>query len=131
MRITKLKKINYTRSIVVSVTATVMLAAALVAFSPERTTGNAASLKHIEEIVAQSGTFNILEIVPDEKAASFGYYIAGQEPISSAYFDTYSDGEARLNGWMATLAKTSSPAGRSAFANELFGRLASRGILGN
>jgi hypothetical protein len=123
----RIKRIRRIRAITLSVTAAVLLAAALTAFNSDRTAGNAASLKHIDEIVAQRGEFHILEIVPDVKAASFGYFIGGQEPISREYFDA----SGQLSGWLAALSKTASPAGRSAFANGLFGRLAAKGILGN
>lgn len=75
---------------------------------------NATSLKHIDEIIAGSGTFNILEIVPDTKGASFGYYVDEQEPIST---------------WKTTLSGFSSPAERSDYVNDLFTRLADKGIL--
>ena len=93
----------------------VMLAVSLAVFDSTNTV-DAASLKHIDEIVAQSGTFNILEIVPDTAASSFGYYVAGQEPIAA---------------WQTAIAGLTSPAERGAFVNELFGRLASKGVLGS
>lgn len=42
------------------------------------------SLPHIEEIVSsvsKSGSFNILEIVPEAGTGSIGYYVSGQEPL--------------------------------------------------
>ncbi|NLT13197.1 MAG: DUF5057 domain-containing protein, partial [Clostridiales bacterium] len=128
MRITKLRHI---RAAALSVTAVVLLALALTTFNADRMTGNAASLKHIDEIVAQSGTFNILEIVPDVKTASFGYYIGGQEPIEQAYFDSCTGGADQLSGWLATLSKTPSREKRIEIANDLFERLELKGILGN
>jgi hypothetical protein len=118
------------RTIAVSVMAAVMLAVSLTALNSDGMTAHAASLKHIEEIIAASGTFKILEIVPDVKAAAFGYYVNGQEPISKAYFDTYSNGTKAIDGWTASLAQLP-PEQRSTFVNDLFGRLAARRILGN
>jgi hypothetical protein len=126
----RIRKMMLLRSVAVTLTAAVLLAVALTALGPDRTTGSAASLKHIDEIVAERGTFSILEIVPDAKAASFGYYIDGQEPISSAYFDTYSYGTETINGWTARLAKLPQEQ-RSTFVNGLFTRLSAGGILGN
>ncbi len=128
MRRIKTKRI---KSFIATAIAVMMLALTLVSMDTPTITGNAASLKHIDEIVAESGTFTILEIVPDVFAASFGYYIAGQEPISSADFDTYTDGSVQINGWQATLAKRTSPAKRTEFVNSLFLQLQTKGVLGD
>jgi hypothetical protein len=96
--------------------AIVMLAALLTTLDASRTTVDAASLKHIDEIVAASGTFNILEIVPDVNAASVGYTIDGQEPAA---------------GWKTAAAVLTSPSARSQYVNGLFKRLADKGVLGS
>jgi hypothetical protein len=128
VRRTKTKRIG---KIILSVIAVIMLIVTLTSLDSATMTVEAASLKHIDEIVAQSGTFNILEIVPDKQAASFGYYIDGQEPITSADFDTYQDGTTQINGWKATLTKKTSPADRTSFVNDLFSRLKAKGVLGD
>ena len=91
-----------------------MLAVLLPSLDDGNLSVRAMSLKHIEEIVAQSGTFNILEIVPEAQAATIGYYIDGQEPVA---------------GWKTTLGETATPAARIRDANALFQRLDDNGIL--
>jgi hypothetical protein len=100
--------------IIVFFTAVIMLAVMLPSLDKADMTVNAVSLKHIEEIVAASGEFKILEIVPDVKAASIGYYIDGAEPVSD---------------WKTVLAGTATPEARTLYANKLFGELAAGGIL--
>lgn len=118
MRRIKIKRIS---RIIVFAVAVIALAALLKSLH-FKTTVDAASLKHIDEIIAANKTYNVLEIVPDAAAASFGYYIDGQEPIA---------------GWKTTLAGikspdgASNPAARSSYINDLFKRLADKGILGN
>jgi hypothetical protein len=99
----------------VFVAAVSLLAVLLTSFDLKDMSVDAASLKHIDEIVASSGTFNILEIVPDAAGASVGYYIDGQEPIKY---------------WKEALAALLSPADRSNHINTLFSRLADKGVLG-
>jgi hypothetical protein len=118
----------------VTAAAIITLAALLASLNPLRITVDAASLKHIEEIVAGSGAFNILEVVPDTAAASFGYYIAGQEPISTPAYATfsYTDDAGRtvvINGWKAALSIKTSPEERRAYLNGLFGALMDSGVL--
>ncbi len=116
MRVKK-KSRRRTRRIVqfsVFFTAVALLAVLLTSLDSKDMSVDAASLKHIDEIVASSGTFNILEIVPDTAGASVGYYVDGQEPIA---------------GWKDELAALTSPAERSDYVNTLFGRLANRGAL--
>lgn len=118
MRRIKIKRIG---RIIVFAAAIISLAALLKSFH-FKTSVDAASLKHIDEIIAANKAYNILEIVPDAAAASFGYYVDGQEPIA---------------GWKTTLAGikssdgNSNPAARSSYVNDLFKRLADKGILGN
>lgn len=100
--------------VIVFLTAVVMLAVLLPSLDDGNLSVRAMSLKHIEEIVAQSGTFNILEIVPEAQAATIGYYIDGQEPVA---------------GWKTTLGETATPAARIRDANALFQRLDDNGIL--
>ena len=100
--------------ILIFATAVTLLAGLLTSLDRKDMTVDAASLKHIDEIVADSGTFNILEIVPETAGASIGYYADGQEPVS---------------GWQGELAALTSAAERSAYVNNLFGRLADRGVL--
>ncbi len=111
MRKRKTKRIS---RFIVFAAAVSLLSVLLTSLDTKDMTVDAASLKHIDEIVAASGTFNILEIVPDAAGASIGYYIDGQEPVS---------------GWKSTLAALTSPAERSDYVNNLFGRLANRGVL--
>ena len=110
------KRIKRIGRSLVFVAVIVALAVSLAFLDSSNMTAEAASLKYIDEIVAQSGTFNILEIVPDPAAASFGYYVAGQEPSAA---------------WPSAIAGLTTPAARSAYVNGLFGRLASRGVLGS
>ena len=114
MRARKSKRFKRIIQISVFVVAVTMLAGLLTTLDTKDMTVDAASLKHIDEIVADSGTFNILEIVPDTAGASVGYYAAGQEPVS---------------GWRNELSALTSPAERSDYVNNLFERLAVRGVL--
>ena len=107
MLLTRLKRFG---RIIVFVAVIIALVASLASLNSNGTTVSAASLKHIDDIVAQGGTFNILELVPDTAAASIGYYIDGQEPIAS---------------WKTTVAGKASPSERSKYVNDLFSRLAS------
>ncbi|UOO37218.1 DUF5057 domain-containing protein [Oscillospiraceae bacterium CM] len=95
---------------------TVLLLAALLASLDPRSSVDAASLKHIDEIVAANQPFKILEIVPDTAGASIGYYVDGQEPIAN---------------WKTLLAGMTTPAERSNYVNTLFTRLQSKGVLSN
>lgn len=118
----------------VTAAAIIALAALLMSLNPIRITVDAASLKHIEEIVAASGAFNILELVPDTAAASIGYYVAGQEPISAPAYATFSyiddTGQTVVtNGWKAALSRKTSPEERRAYINGLFGALKDSGVL--
>ncbi len=108
------KKTKRLIRIIVFIVAVAVLAVLLTSLDSKDMNVDAASLNHIDEIVAHSGTFNILEIVPDTAGATVGYYIDGQEPIS---------------GWKTALSALTSPAERSDYVNSLFGRLAARDIL--
>ncbi|MEG2008400.1 MAG: hypothetical protein RR055_06210, partial [Oscillospiraceae bacterium] len=75
------------------------------------------SLPHIEDIlssVSGAGSYDILEIVPEEGSGTIGYYVAGQEP-SIGY----------------ALAGLTAPGARSEYANKIQGYLRSLGILGS
>ncbi len=106
-------KTHLSRIIIVAA-AVIGLAVALTSLDKPDMTVDAASLKHIDEIVAASGTFNILEIVPDTAGASIGYYINDEEPTQ---------------GWIDTLRTLASPSERSSYVNDLFMRLSDRGVL--
>lgn len=107
MRRIKVKRIG---RISVTLVTVILLAALMLSIDSIRTMSKAASLTYIDQIVAASGTFNILEIVPDTAAASFGYYIDGQEPNA---------------GWKTEIAAMTSPSARSTYVNTQFSRLAS------
>lgn len=82
--------------------------------APPLTSQAALSLPHIQTILNTGGVFNILEILPDERTGSLGYYVAGQEPV---------------RGWKDELAKLSGSAARRARAAEIFDGLTASGIL--
>lgn len=71
------------------------------------------SLPHIEQIVSDSSSFNILEIVPQGGSGSIGYYVAGQEPLNL----------------QALLGSQTGQAGRAAAAAALLANLQSRSLL--
>ena len=74
------------------------------------------SLPHIEEIVSNSGSFNILEIVPKDGSGSIGYYAAGQEPLKDFY---------------DLLAGKTDQNSRAQAAHKVFTDLQNRGLLGD
>ncbi|ODU55283.1 MAG: hypothetical protein ABT01_06550 [Clostridium sp. SCN 57-10] len=84
--------------------------------APPLTSQAALSLPHIQTILNAGGVFNILEILPDERTGSLGYYVAGQEPV---------------RGWKDELAKLLGSAARRARATEIFGGLTASGMLSN
>ncbi len=75
------------------------------------------SLPHIEEIIASKAEFHILEVVPEEKHGSFGYYVDGQEPFED-WQSTFSDS-----------ATYPTRAQRVTYANQLLTELHTAGIL--
>lgn len=74
----------------------------------------APSLPHIQDILSAGGVFNILEILPDERAGSLGYYIGGQEPVRN---------------WKEELSKITGRTLRTARANEILSGLTVAGLL--
>ncbi len=75
------------------------------------------SLPHIEEILASEEEFHILEVVPEEKSGSFGYYVAGQEP--------FQDWQSEFLDAAAYQTRTQ----RAAYANQLLSDLHTAGLL--
>ena len=74
------------------------------------------SLNGIETLKNTKRRLDILEIVPQEKSGSIGYYVDGQEPISN---------------WFEMMAMTAGTAAREAYANNtLFKNLQDRGLMG-
>jgi hypothetical protein len=108
------KKMKLAGRIILFITAICILSVVFTSLDVAEITADAASLPHIEEILANNGTYRILEIVPDAAAATFGYYVAGQEPIAN---------------WKDQLAAMENPTVRTEYVNGLFSGLVAAGLM--